>query len=184
MSTMKKAGVAALLAITLWCDGMVIPKSAVAEASYPSRPIRIVTPLAAGAASDIALRVLAEKLSSRFGVPVIVQNEPGGAGVIADRAVTNARADGYTILWAGNNTATDVSLFREPVDPRKELTPIIGVSVDSGGKRKARNANDRDFKRWHDQLPRRAAIQIDTEARFYGCALSRSLRTHSCVAAQ
>ena len=128
MSTMKKAGVAALLAITLWCDGMVIPKSAVAEASYPSRPIRIVTPLAAGAASDIALRILAEKLSSRFGVPVIVQNEPGGAGVIADRAVTNARADGYTILWAGNNTATDVSLFREPVDPRKELTPIIGVS--------------------------------------------------------
>jgi tripartite-type tricarboxylate transporter receptor subunit TctC len=125
---MKKAGVAALLAITLWCDGMIIPKSAVAEASYPSRPIRIVTPLAAGAASDIALRILAEKLSSRFGVPVIVQNEPGGAGVIADRAVTNARADGYTILWAGNNTATDVSLFREPVDPRKELTPIIGVS--------------------------------------------------------
>jgi tripartite-type tricarboxylate transporter receptor subunit TctC len=71
---------------------------------------------------------LAEKLSSRFGVPVIVQNEPGGAGVIADRSVTNAQADGYTILWAGNNTATDVSLFREPVDPRKELTPIIGVS--------------------------------------------------------
>lgn len=128
MSIMKKAGVAALLAITLWCDGMIVSKSAVAQTSYPSHPIRIVTPLAAGAASDIALRILAEKLSSRFGVPVIVQNEPGGAGVIADRSVTNAQADGYTILWAGNNTATDVSLFREPVDPRKELTPIIGVS--------------------------------------------------------
>jgi putative tricarboxylic transport membrane protein len=128
MSIMKKAGLAALLAITLWCDGMIVSKSAVAQTSYPSRPIRIVTPLAAGAASDIALRILAEKLSSRFGVPVIVQNEPGGAGVIADRSVTNAQADGYTILWAGNNTATDVSLFREPVDPRKELTPIIGVS--------------------------------------------------------
>ena len=99
-----------------------------AEASYPSRPIHIVTPLAAGAASDIALRILAEKLSSRFGVPVIVQNEPGGAGVIAARTVTKARTDGYTILWAGNNTATDVSLFKEPVDPRNELTPIVGVS--------------------------------------------------------
>jgi tripartite-type tricarboxylate transporter receptor subunit TctC len=128
MSTKKKAGVAALLAITLWCCGIIVPKSAMAEASYPSRPIRIVTPLAAGAASDIALRILAEKLSGRFGVPVIVQNEPGGAGVIADRAVTNARADGYTILWAGNNTATDVSLFKEPVDPRNELKPIVGVS--------------------------------------------------------
>jgi tripartite-type tricarboxylate transporter receptor subunit TctC len=84
--------------------------------------------LAAGAASDIALRILAEKLSSRFGVPVLVQNQPGAAGVIAERAVTNAPADGYTILWAGNNTAIGVSLFKEPVDPRKELRPIVGVS--------------------------------------------------------
>jgi len=43
-----------------------------------------VTPLAAGAASDIALRILAEKLAARFGVPVLVQNQPGAAGVIAD----------------------------------------------------------------------------------------------------
>jgi tripartite-type tricarboxylate transporter receptor subunit TctC len=128
MSTMKKARAVTLLAITLCCGGIIVPKPAAAQASYPSRAVRIVTPLAAGAASDIALRILAEKLSRRFGVPVIVQNEPGGAGVIADRSVTNAQADGYTILWAGNNTATDVSLFREPVDPRKELTPIIGVS--------------------------------------------------------
>lgn len=48
--------------------------------------------------------------------------------MIATRSVTNAPPDGYTILWAGNNTATDVSLFREPVDPRKELRPIVGVS--------------------------------------------------------
>jgi len=119
---------AALLAMTLCCGGTVVSAPAAAQASYPSRPIRIVTPLAAGAASDIALRILAEKSSSHFGVPVLVQNQPGGAGVIAGRSVTNAPADGYTILWAGNNTATDVSLFREPVDPRKELTPIVGVS--------------------------------------------------------
>ena len=92
--------VAALLAITLWCGGIIVPEWAMAEASYPSRPIHIVTPLAAGAASDIALRILAEKLSSRFGVPVIVQNEPGGAGVIAARTVTNARTDGYRPMSA------------------------------------------------------------------------------------
>ena len=174
-----------------------------AEASYPSRPIHIVTPLAAGAASDIALRILAEKLSSRFGVPVIVQNEPGGAGVIAARTVTNARTDGYTILWAGNNTATDVSLFKEPVDPRNELTPIVGVSEfpylfvtsesspystlqewDSDGKGKTGNANGRNVERWHDQLPRGAPVKIDAEARFYSCALSWSLRTYRRLAAQ
>jgi putative tricarboxylic transport membrane protein len=117
----------ALLAVALWC-GTALSSPLAAQPSYPSRPIRIVTPLAAGAASDIALRILAEKLSDHFGVPVLVQNQPGGAGVIADRSVTNAQADGYTILWAGNNTATDVSLFKEPVDPRTELTPIVGVS--------------------------------------------------------
>jgi tripartite-type tricarboxylate transporter receptor subunit TctC len=104
MSTLLIKGLlrAALLAATLWC-GTVVSTPVAAQASYPSRPIRIVTPLAAGAASDIALRILAEKLSNHLGVRVLVQNEPGGAGVIADRSVTIARADGYTILWAGNN---------------------------------------------------------------------------------
>jgi tripartite-type tricarboxylate transporter receptor subunit TctC len=99
-----------------------------AEDAYPSRAIRIVTPLAAGSASDVVLRILAAKLSERFGVPVLVQNQPGGGGVIAARAVTNAPPDGYNIAWAGNNTAIGVSLFREPIDPRVEMTPIVGVS--------------------------------------------------------
>jgi tripartite-type tricarboxylate transporter receptor subunit TctC len=116
-----------LPALLLWCS-TVVSAPLHAQTPYPSRPIRIVTPLAAGAASDIALRMLAEKLSARFAVPVLVQNQPGAAGVIAERAVTNAPADGYTILWAGNNTAIGVSLFKEPIDPRKELTPIVGIS--------------------------------------------------------
>jgi tripartite-type tricarboxylate transporter receptor subunit TctC len=130
MSVLKTKGVSWILslAIGLWLGVALASPPATAQGAYPSRPIRIVTPLAAGAASDIALRILAEKLSARFNVSVIVQNEPGGAGVIAARSVTNAAADGYTILWAGNNTATDVSLFRHPIDPRVELKPIVGVS--------------------------------------------------------
>jgi tripartite-type tricarboxylate transporter receptor subunit TctC len=61
-------------------------------------------------------------------VPVLVQNQRGSGGVVARRAVTNAAPDGYSIAWAGNNTAIDVSLFREPVDPRLEMRPIVGVS--------------------------------------------------------
>ena len=123
----KRPHWAALLTLMLCC-ATLLSSPAAGEASYPSRPIRIVTPLAAGAASDIALRILADKLSARFGVPVLVQNQPGAAGVIAERTVTNAPPDGYTILWAGNNTAIGVSLFKEPVDPRRELRPIVGVS--------------------------------------------------------
>jgi tripartite-type tricarboxylate transporter receptor subunit TctC len=118
---------AGLVAVTLWCC-TVVSAPVAAQSSYPSRPIRIVTPLAAGSASDIVLRILAEKLSDHLKVPVIVQNQPGGGGVIADRAVTNAAADGYTIGWVGNNNAIGVSLFKDAADPRKEFRPIVGVS--------------------------------------------------------
>jgi tripartite-type tricarboxylate transporter receptor subunit TctC len=101
---------------------------AAAADAYPSQAIRIVTPLAAGSASDVALRILAAKLSERFAVPVIVQNQPGAGGVTAGRMVTNAAPNGYTIAWAGNNSAIGVSLFREAPDPRHEMKPIVGVS--------------------------------------------------------
>jgi tripartite-type tricarboxylate transporter receptor subunit TctC len=125
----RKSRIAAALCL-LCLSSIMLPlgDGAHAEDTYPSRPIRIVTPLAAGSASDVALRILAEKLSEHFGVPVLVQNQPGGGGVIAGRTVTNAAPDGYNIAWTGNNTAIGVSLFREPLDPRQDMTPIVGVS--------------------------------------------------------
>jgi tripartite-type tricarboxylate transporter receptor subunit TctC len=107
---------------------IVAPHAASAQDSFPSRSIKIVTPLAAGSASDIALRVLADRLSIRLKVPVIVENQPGSGGVAAARSVTSAPADGYTIAWFGNNTAISVSLFKQPFDPRKDTVPILGVS--------------------------------------------------------
>ena len=97
-------------------------------AGFPERTIKVVTPFAAGAASDVELRLLAAKMSDRMKVAVVVENHPGAGGVIAARTVTNAPHDGYTIAWVGNNTAIGVSLFREPFDPRKEMEPIVGVS--------------------------------------------------------
>jgi tripartite-type tricarboxylate transporter receptor subunit TctC len=102
--------------------------AALAQDSFPSRSMKIVTPLAAGSASDIALRLLADRLSLRLHVPVVVENQPGAGGVTAARSVTNAPHDGYTIGWFGNNTAISVSLFAQPFDPRKETKPIVGVS--------------------------------------------------------
>jgi tripartite-type tricarboxylate transporter receptor subunit TctC len=74
------------------------------------------------------LRILAEKLSDRFKLPVIVQNQPGAGSVVADHTIINAPADGYTIGWIGNNNAVSVSLFKDAVDPRTEMRPIVGVS--------------------------------------------------------
>jgi tripartite-type tricarboxylate transporter receptor subunit TctC len=128
----SRPGIARVLAafsLTWTALSVFLPReNASAADAYPSQPIRIVTPLAAGSASDVALRILAEKLSERLGVPVLVQNQPGGGGVTAGRTVTNAPPNGYNIAWAGNGNAIGVSLFREAPDPRQELRPIIGVS--------------------------------------------------------
>ncbi len=129
---MTKAASRAARTITaasaLWLVMTALPVPAIAQADYPSRPVKIITPLAAGSASDIVLRILAEKLSDHFSMQFVVQNQPGGGGVIADRTITNAAADGYTLGWVGNNNAIGVSLFNDAVDPRKEFRPIVGVS--------------------------------------------------------
>jgi tripartite-type tricarboxylate transporter receptor subunit TctC len=119
---------AAVLAAALWLGSSAALSVVAAAADYPSRTIRIITPLAAGSASDIVLRILAEKLSDRFKLPVIVQNQPGAGSVVADHTIINAPADGYTIGWIGNNNAISVSLFKDAVDPRTEMRPIVGVS--------------------------------------------------------
>jgi len=122
----RAVAAASFLALILWL--CLTPAPAAAQADYPSRPVKIITPLAAGSASDIVLRILAEKLSDHFSTQFVVQNQPGGGGVVADRTITNAPPDGYTLGWVGNNNAIGVSLFREAVDPRKEFRPIVGVS--------------------------------------------------------
>lgn len=104
------------------------PATLIGGESFPSRSLKIVTPFAAGAASDIELRFLADQLSIRFHVPVVVDNQTGAGGVTAARSVINAPHDGYTIAWVGNNTAISVSLFAKPFDPRKEMKPIVGIS--------------------------------------------------------
>jgi tripartite-type tricarboxylate transporter receptor subunit TctC len=128
MGKLRLAACAAALTSALCLGATAILSSAAAQTAYPSRSVRIVTPLAAGSASDVVLRILAEKLSDHFGVPVLVQNQPGGGNVAATRAVTNAPADGYTLGWVGNNNAIGVSLFKDATDPRQDMRPIVGVS--------------------------------------------------------
>jgi tripartite-type tricarboxylate transporter receptor subunit TctC len=68
------------------------------EGSFPERPIRIVVPFPPGGANDTVTRIVAERLSARFGQPVVVENKPGAAGNIGAEAVARANPDGYTLL--------------------------------------------------------------------------------------
>jgi tripartite-type tricarboxylate transporter receptor subunit TctC len=94
--------------------------------AYPSRPIRMVIPFAAGGATDIVGRILAPKLSERLGQQIVVDNRPGAAGNIAVEIVGLAQPDGYTLL-IGNISTNSINpiLFKsKAVDAPRDLTGI------------------------------------------------------------
>jgi tripartite-type tricarboxylate transporter receptor subunit TctC len=99
-----------------------------AEARYPTKPVRIVLPFAAGGVADITARVVAERLGSRLGGRFFVENLPGAGGIAAARAVMSSAPDGNTLALLTNGTAVSVSLFKQlPFDPLTDFEPISSL---------------------------------------------------------
>ena len=97
---------------------------AAAAQQYPARPVRIVVGFAAGGATDLSARFLAQKLSETIGQQVVVENRPGAASTLASELVARGPADGYTLLFA-NATVAMPSLFANlSFDVRKDLAPV------------------------------------------------------------
>ena len=94
--------------------------------SYPVRPVRMVIPLAPGGVTDAMGRLLANKFNEAWGQPVIPENRPGGAGMIAADLVAKANPDGHTLLLGNINThGINPSLYpKMPYDPVKNFAPI------------------------------------------------------------
>src|SRR6266481_1845742 len=85
----------------------VLPTKVLPEGAqnYPTRPVRIIVPFAAGGVGDITTRLIAEKLGDKLGERFIVDNQPGAGGIAAARSVLAAPADGYTLALVTNGTA-------------------------------------------------------------------------------
>jgi tripartite-type tricarboxylate transporter receptor subunit TctC len=96
--------------------------------TWPQRPVKFVLPLGPGSGADITGRLLAERLAKRWGQPVVVENRPGGEGVIAINAVISARDD-HTLLYGPSSSFVGhpYQLDKMPYDPR-ELLPVARVS--------------------------------------------------------
>jgi tripartite-type tricarboxylate transporter receptor subunit TctC len=94
--------------------------------SYPSRPVTIVVPLAAGGGSDLLARLVAQKLERRLGKPFVVENRPGGGNTLAAGMVARANPDGYTLMQATSTAmAINVTLQKKlPYDPVKDFAPV------------------------------------------------------------
>ena len=103
--------------------------------AYPSKPIKIVVPFAAGSATDLTARGLAAKLQELLKQPIVVDDKPGASGQLGASAVATAPPDGYTLLMGTNTTnAANPALFKKlSYDPEKDFVPIMrcvtGVNV-------------------------------------------------------
>jgi tripartite-type tricarboxylate transporter receptor subunit TctC len=98
---------------------------AAAAQDYPIRPVRMVVPFPAGAASDFLARVLGQKLGETWGQQIVVDNRPGAGGLIGGTVVAKAAPDGYTIALIGQPHLTAALLSKEPPwDPLKDFAHI------------------------------------------------------------
>jgi tripartite-type tricarboxylate transporter receptor subunit TctC len=109
----------------------VLARPAIAQAGFPSRPIRIVIGFPPGGGIDILARLMAPKMSERLGQPVVVENRPGANGLIATQGVAQSEPDGHTILFGTTgNLAVNPVLYagRPGMDMAREFTPLSHVA--------------------------------------------------------
>jgi len=100
-----------------------------AAQQYPAKPILLLMPLQAGSAVDAMIRVVAQKMSDNMGRPIVVENQPGAAGVIGAERVKRAAPDGYTLGALNDSILTMIPNIRKvPYDPLRDYVPVSVVA--------------------------------------------------------
>lgn len=116
---------AASCALALW-----VPQSASAQDVWPTKPVRIVVPFAAGGTTDVVARAVAKDLGEMWGQPVVVENRGGAGGNIGADAVAKSAPDGYTLLMTSGSifTVNPHMYARMPFDAKKDFIPVTNVA--------------------------------------------------------
>jgi tripartite-type tricarboxylate transporter receptor subunit TctC len=95
---------------------------------YPTRPVRVIVPVAAGGGADIVARLISQWLSERLGAQFIVENRPGGGTNIGSEAVARSAGDGYTLLLLNLTHAINVTLFEKlNYNLARDIAPVAGI---------------------------------------------------------
>ncbi len=125
MKFQKLSGtIAALALIAINGNAGAQPAKPDAVAGYPSRPIRLIVPIAPGGSSDGMARILGQKLTDSWGQQVLVDNRPGAGEIIGTEIVAKANPDGYTIELVSLRYSVNPSLLKMPYDTVKDFAPI------------------------------------------------------------
>ncbi|UJW81977.1 Bug family tripartite tricarboxylate transporter substrate binding protein [Hydrogenophaga sp. SL48] len=124
-SLFSRRSVVQAIALTFAVSG----GSAMAQA-FPSKPVSLIVPFAAGGTTDVLARALADKLSQALGQPVIVESKPGAGATIGADYVAKARPDGHTLLMGAVHHTIASSVYKKlPYDFSKDLAPITTVAL-------------------------------------------------------
>ncbi len=107
----------------------ITSSGAPAAENFPARPVRIVVGFQAGGGTDIAARVIAQKLTDTMGASFIVDNRPGASGNLAADIVARATPDGYTVLMANSTIAIPSLSLKLPFDVRKDFAPVSNIAL-------------------------------------------------------
>jgi len=101
---------------------------AAAQQPYPNKAIRFISPYAPGGATDVICRLIGQKLSEAWSVPVVVENRAGGNTVIGTEFVSKSAPDGYTIVLVGTTHVANASLIKTSYDALKDFSPVATVT--------------------------------------------------------
>ena len=116
----------ACLALSAIAGG--ITPTALAQATYPSKPIRIIAPVQPGGGVDLVARTIGERIGKALGQPVVIENQSGGGGIVGSQATARAAPDGYTLMvgYVGTH-GTNPAVRKVPYDAVKDFTAIAMV---------------------------------------------------------
>ncbi len=115
--------VVAAIALSLLAAG------AQAQSKYPNRPIRLLTPFAAGGGSDLLARLIGPQLTEAWGQAIVVDNRPGGGGTLGAGIAVNAPPDGYTLILVSGSYGANEALHDLPYNTVTGITPIILIGT-------------------------------------------------------
>ena len=101
--------------------------TALAQAKFPNKPIRLLVPFAPGGGVDVVARIVGQKMSEQTGQPVLIETKPGAGGALAVNELMRAEPDGYTLLATTSSHATLPVLAKLPWHPSNDFTPVAGI---------------------------------------------------------
>jgi tripartite-type tricarboxylate transporter receptor subunit TctC len=117
------------LAVSLASLAALSPLGAAGQQGYPTKPIRVIVPFAAGSTTDIIARAITDKMGQSMGQQLVVENRGGASGTIGQAAVASAAPDGYTIMiHSSSHTVSPHTFAKLPFDTLADFVPITPIS--------------------------------------------------------